>query len=148
MRYSLIMRRLAWLAVISVVGVAGVGAGCSSKGSGGDASAGDGPAIAIGPCTAPLSQNTACASSFDKQVTDNPCDPDMATQSTCGQYKVWSLIVVGSDTCVYDMNDGGKLVGARSCGGAPAECGSGCIIFGIVASAYATCGAETPACPP
>ena len=89
-----------------------------------------------------------CASSFDQQVTDNPCNPDMATQSTCGQYKLWSLIVVGSDTCVYDLNAGGKLVGARSCGGAPAECSSGCVTFGIVSSAYATCGAETPACPP
>jgi hypothetical protein len=146
------MLRLAWICLITV------GLACSSSGStGGDGSAlggsGGGNADGAGdtgadPCSAPLSQNTVCASSFAMQVTSNPCDPDMATQATCGgHYQLWSLIVVGSEACVYDTSNNGKLVGARSCGGAP-DCPQGCIDFGIAASQYATCGAETPACPP
>jgi hypothetical protein len=141
------MRRLALVCAIGAM------VGCSSSGSsGGDGSAmggAGGGGDVTGPCTAPLSENTVCAPSFDMQVATNPCDPtDMATQAMCGKYKVWSLVVVGSDTCVYDPTNNGKLVGARSCGGAPAECVQGCITSGIAASLYATCGAETPACPP
>jgi len=135
------MRCLALLGVMAAALV-----GCSSNGSkgadGGDSGGSD-------PCGAPLSQNTVCAPTFDMQVANNPCDPtaDPATQSTCGKYKVWTLIVVGSDSCVYDTSNNGALVGARSCGGAT-DCPQGCITFGIAASQYASCGAATPACPP
>jgi hypothetical protein len=120
---------------------------CSSSSSSksGDAATDSGP----DPCGAPLAQSTACAASFDMQVANNPCDPDMPTQAMCGRYKVWTSIVVGSETCVYDTGANGALVGARSCGSVTTDpaC-QGCINFGIAHSLYATCGAETPACPP
>jgi hypothetical protein len=131
---------------------------CSSNGpAGGDGSAvggssgngdagGDGPAD---PCVVPLSQNTVCGPSFDMQVADNPCDPATATQAMCGRYKVWTSVFVGSDFCVYDTSDNGKLVGARSCGSVTTDprCGN-CITYGISASLYATCGTDMTACPP
>jgi hypothetical protein len=149
------MQRLAGLCALMLL------LGCSSSNSG--PSSGDGSALGgssggndaapdtTNPCLQPLSQNTVCEPSFDMQVADNPCDPAMVTQAMCGRYRVWTSVFVGSDICVYDTGNNGVLVGARSCGtlGTPAMCGDGsCIDFGISPSQYATCGAETTACPP
>ena len=148
------MRRWLLLCVITA------GYGCSDKatpptggdgsalggGSGGeDAAAGD----RSDPCVVALVQNTVCGASFDMQVADNPCDPGMATQAMCGRYRVWTSVFVGSDSCVYDTSNNGALVGARSCGtvSTSIQCGN-CITYGIPASQYASCGADTPACPP
>lgn len=123
------------------------GDGSALGGSGGSDDAG--AADRNDPCVLPLAQSTACEASFDMQVADNPCDPGMATQATCGRYKVWTSIFVGSDTCVYDTSNNGRLVGARSCGTVSnaLPCGN-CVTYGIPASQYASCGADTPACPP
>jgi hypothetical protein len=131
------MVRLSGLLVLAVL------LGCSSSGSNG----GDGGGSSD-PCNQPLSQTTACESTFANQVTNNPCDQGNATQAMCGKYQVWTMIIVGGQTCVYDTSNNGALVAARSCGGAPAQCAGGCTNFGIAPSQYATCGGETPACPP
>jgi hypothetical protein len=88
-----------------------------------------------------------CQATFADQVLANPCDNDSPTTRTCGTYKVWESLFIGSQTCVYDTT-GTALVGARQCDSTflPA-CTSGCIVYGIAESAYATCGADAPACP-
>lgn len=115
----------------------------ASQEAGGD-QAGDAPDF----CNAPLPTNTSCAATFAAQVADNPCDPDyMPVQTTCGRYRVWTITITGSESCVYDTT-GGALVGTRSCGGqVPDGCAAGCTTAGLRESAYATCGAESAACP-
>jgi hypothetical protein len=149
------MQRLAGLCAL----VLWFGCSNSSGPSGGDGSALGGSSGSSGnndaatdrndPCIQPLAQNTVCSASFEVQVANNPCDPAMATQAMCGRYQVWTSVFVGSDICVYDTSNNGVLVGARSCGTVtgPLQCGN-CVTFGIAASQYATCGADTAACPP
>ena len=157
----LTMARLAFLMTATLL------LGCSSNGSkGGDAgdagNAGDvgnsgdvgnggdvgTPGDGNDPCNRPLSETTACEISFAMQVSNNPCDSATATQAMCGKYQVWTMVLVGGQTCIYDTSNHGALVGARTCGGATAECAGGCTNFGIAPSQYATCGPETDACPP
>ncbi len=142
------MARIAFLVAAAVL------LGCSSNGSkggdGGGGSGGSGNGDGADPCNQSLAQTTACESTFAMQVAANPCDQATATQAMCanGKYQVWTMVLVGGQTCVYDTSNAGALVGARTCGGAPAQCADGCTNFGIAPTQYKTCGTETDACPP
>ena|SRR5215471_6794354 len=119
----------------------GDGAGGASAMDGGDA----GPA-----CISPLSQASAfCAPTFDAQVANSPCDVADATQATCGSYKTWTMIIVGSQTCVYNAA-GTMLVGAQSCGDVSTPPCGNCTSYGLDPATYAACTSATGtrACPP
>jgi hypothetical protein len=122
-------------------------AGGTGGGAGG--AGGTGGPIPGDPCGAPLSQASAiCQPTFDQQVANNPCDAADATQATCGSYKTWTLIIVGSQTCVYNAA-GTTLLAARDCG--DAQVGNcTCTDYGLDPATYAACTSATGtrACPP
>jgi len=101
-------------------------------------------------CISPLSQASAfCAPTFDQQVASSPCDVAEATQATCGSYKTWTMVIVGSQTCVYNAA-GTTLVGAQSCGDVSTPPCGNCMSYALDPATYAACTSATGtrACPP
>jgi hypothetical protein len=155
----MVMRSPIVLALLAVTAAAcsGGGAhpadgGAGASGGGGDAGGASGTAggDAGPPCISPLSQASAlCASTFDEQVATSPCDAAEATQATCGSYKTWTMIIVGSQTCVYNAA-GTMLLGAQSCGDTSTPPCGNCTNYGLDPATYAACtsAAGTRACPP
>lgn len=131
-------------------GSGGAGGGGTGNGGAGGGQNGDGGSDGPGTCTGPLSQAAAfCQANLNDQVAGATCDDPMPTVKTCGNYKVWEWLFIGSQTCVYD-SAGTTLVAARNCDSAFTDmCASGCYEYGLAPSAYANgCGAESPGCPP
>ena len=153
---------LAFGLMIAATGAAGMGCsdggggpsdGGGTGGTGGSGGApsdgGGGGADGGGSCTAPLTLAGFCASTYEDQVGGNPCDNDPTpTTRTCGSYKLWESLFIGSQACIYNAA-GTTLVGARACDSvATPDCPNGCLTYGIPESNYATgCSADAPACP-
>ena len=129
--------------------------GCSSTATVADAAAvadaaPDGPVSCFEPLSA---SDWLCAATFAAQVAGNPCNDVTTTiQSTCGQYQVWRNMLKlghGIHACIYDSDQNGALVGAKTCGTAGGACTNGCIEYGaVLLSQVPSCGPETDLCAP
>jgi len=107
-------------------------------------------------CFVPLATDSGfCAGSLVDQVAGNPCnDFSTTTESTCGHYQLWRSkhnppIAPGFHVCIYDNNQAGALVGAKTCGTPDQTCTDGCVEYGAVLLSQVTnCGPETDLCSP
>ena len=107
-------------------------------------------------CFEPLvTMSGFCEASIAEQVATNPCnDFSTTSQSTCGQFQLWRRANkpgTGSfvHNCIYDTNQNGALVGAKTCGTPDATCTDGCIEYGaVLLSSVTNCGPPTDLCSP